>query len=84
MWRKPPGRHPDPTKTYVAQCDTPRGRGKSFLWIWPRQDPEDMLFTVLHEISHGAFWDLEEKAIEEYERDCRKFLKRMKMKVSFE
>lgn len=81
-WRKPPGRNPDPTEEYVGQCDPP-GKRKT-VWLWPRQDPEDMVGTVIHEFCHSAFWDLEEGAIEEFERDVMRFLKRMKMKVSFE
>ena len=39
--------------------------------------------TVLHEATHAAFFDLDETAVEEFERDLRRLLLRMKIEVSF-
>lgn len=82
VWRKPPGKHPDPEKEFKGQCEWPGDKGRE-LWIWPRQDGLDMVGTVAHEVAHGAFWDLAEEAIEEFERDYVRLLRRMGAEVTF-
>lgn len=81
-WRKPPGKPLDPETENVGQCDSPCDAGRE-LWLWPKQDAKDILGTVIHEVAHGAFFDLEECAIEAFERDVIRLLTRMKIKVSF-
>lgn len=76
IWKKPPEKHPDPTQEYLGQCDSPRDKGRE-LWLDPKQEAEDLFWTMFHETTHGCFFDLEEAAIEEFERDVRRFAKRM-------
>lgn len=82
IWRKPPGKHPDPNQEFKGQCDSPHDKGRE-LWLWPKQDAKDMLGTVIHECAHGAFWDLDEAAVEAFERDTMRLLTRMGIEVAF-
>lgn len=85
VWKRPPGRPPKSTgKDYWAgQCESPRDKGRE-LWLTPEQDGLDMVGTVVHEVAHGAFWDLSEEAIEEYEASVIRLLRRMGARVTFE
>ena len=82
VWRKPPGRHPDPDYEWKGECDSPDWKGRR-LWIYPKQEPMELLATVIHEMAHGAFWDLDEDAVEAFERDTMRLLKRMGIEVKF-
>lgn len=81
LWKKPHG-NLEPGRPFVGSCESPHDTGRE-LRISPKQDPKDMLGTVVHEVAHGAFWDLDEPAIEAFERDLMRLLSRMKIKVSF-
>jgi hypothetical protein len=82
IWRRPPGKCPDTDKHYVGQCESPKDKGRE-LWLEPKQDAEDLLWTTVHESAHGCFWDLTEEAIEEFERDTRRLCRRMGLRISF-
>lgn len=82
VWRKPPNTCPDPDKHDVGKCDNPRSAGRE-LWLWPKQEAKEMLSTVIHECAHGAFFDMDEPAIDEFERDTMRLLTRMGIEVSF-
>ncbi len=88
IWRKPPKLSSDAKgSSRVGQCDSPRTKGAiRQLWLWPvlaKVDPTDMLGTVIHEVTHASFWDIDEPAIQDFEEDLMRLLKRMKIKVSF-
>lgn len=82
VWRKPRNSCLDPEKHDVGLCDYPSSPGKE-LWLWPKQDFKDMLATVIHECTHGAFPDIEESAVEEFERDVMRLLTRMGIEGKF-
>lgn len=76
IWKKPPETHADPALEYVGQCDSPKDKGRE-LWLDPEQEADDLFWTMFHETTHGCFWDLDEDSIIEFERDVRRFAKRM-------
>lgn len=82
IWRKPRNSAKDPELEDIGSCDYPYTPGKE-LWVWPKQDPIDILMTILHEFTHGAFPDLEEKAVTEYDVDLKRFLLRTGIEVKF-
>lgn len=43
---------------------------------------DDMAFTIIHEVLHACFWDIEEVAIEEAEEAIKTALTRLKLLVS--
>lgn len=67
----------------AGACDHPTTQGKG-LWIHPDNDEMELWDTVVHEVTHGAFPDLDEDSVLEFTRDLRRLLTRMRMKITFE
>ncbi len=82
IWKKPPGKHPDPDKEYVGQCESPTDKGRE-LWLDPKQDAEELLWTIVHECAHGSFWDMTEESIEEFECDTQRLCRRAGLRITF-
>lgn len=82
VWRKPRNTCPDPNMHDVGQCDRPTTPGKE-LWCWPKQDPIEILFTIVHECTHGAFPDLDEASVTALEDSTKRLVERMGIEVSF-
>lgn len=81
-WTRPPGK-PRNKNGDVGHCDHPDTVGKR-IHVWP--DPWDNLETVgtaAHELAHGAWPDLSEDAVMEYEESFIRLLKRMGCEVIF-
>lgn len=83
-WRMPPsGGKNCKGKVSLGQCDSPNDRGKT-LYLSPQDwDPQLLLGTVIHEVLHGACFDLDESAVSEYEHSLMRLLRRMGMEVRF-
>jgi hypothetical protein len=83
IWRRPPKRRDDPKGSmWAGQCDHPATKFKE-LWIYPDIDALELLLTVLHESTHGAFPDLTEEVVREFESDFKRIVKRMGIEVAF-
>lgn len=52
--------------------------------LCPALDAEDLLIAVFHESVHACFPDLENSAVDEWDRDTHRLFRRMGLKVSFE
>lgn len=81
-WRKPRERCPDKTSHYVGMCESPHSKGRT-LTIWPKQEGVELLGCIAHELAHGAFWDLDEDAVDTFEKSFVLLLRRMGAKVTF-
>lgn len=66
----------------LGAIDWPSAAGKR-LRIDPNQTPFELLGTVIHEVLHGAIWDLDEAAVCDTEMAILSLLHRMGMKISF-
>lgn len=81
VWRRPRGVASN-GHCFVGQCDSPETKRKE-LWLSPKQDPKELLATVLHECFHASVFLAEEKVAEEFERDTMRLLNRMGLEVDF-
>lgn len=80
IWRRPKRDKKLPVnKEYHGNCDANTGR----IWIYPSEDPLELLHTVLDEGTHGCFFDLDNDAVATYADDVIALLKRMGIKISF-
>lgn len=83
IWKRPPKKRTDPKDIlWDGQCDHPKDKNKE-LWLWPNPDHKEMLGTVIHECTHGAFPDLEETSVQEHEQAIMRLLTRMGIEVRF-
>lgn len=85
FWHRPPGRPPKSLKKgyyHAGHCDHPDTPGKR---IYVEVDDENLetLLSFVHETIHAAFPDIEDKAVEDYEADLRRGLRRMGAKIDF-
>lgn len=69
-------------RSYIGRCEWPGEKNKT-ICITKTCPSLDVLMTTIHETLHAAFFDLENDAVDEYERDLRRLLTRMGITVSF-
>jgi hypothetical protein len=69
-------------REYQGRCEAPNELNKTINICKTGSSLELLLLTV-HETIHAAFYDLEEKAVEQYELDLHHLLTRMGITVSF-
>lgn len=85
-WRKP---KPPPNSNlhYLGECESPRmedGTECPRLTIWANQSPWALFWTMLHEVTHGSFYDLDETAVEGFEKAAKSLAKKMGFKIILE
>ena len=60
----------------LGDCDAPHVPNKE-IRVLKKLKGEKELEIILHEISHCAFWDLDEEAIEEFAHDTARILTKL-------
>jgi hypothetical protein len=85
LWRRPRRREkglpPLPKNMeYHGDCHY----GDRRMQLCPELDAEDLLIAAFHESIHACFPDLDNSAVDEWDRDCHRLLRRMGLKVTFE
>ena len=85
LWRRPK-RTKDQPKSIVnhGQCDFPTRK----IWIAPEIDGSEpdaleLLLTVIHESFHASFPDFDDECVDDWEKDAKRFLRRMGVVVTF-
>lgn len=51
--------------------------------VYPSEDDLELLLTTAHESLHAAISDISDDAVDEWEADLRRLLRRMKIEVKF-
>lgn len=69
--------------TFRGRCDPPGAPFKR-INVSIDKDPINTISTLLHECEHAAFFDLGEEAVEEFEHDFIRLLRRLPIKISYD
>lgn len=65
---------------YHGDCDYTDRK----MQLAPMLDAEDLLIAVFHESLHACFPDIENSAVDEWDSDVHRLLRRMGLKITFE
>lgn len=84
IWRKYRRNKTTPTNIeFPGHCDhreTPQPK----MYIYPKDEALELLGTVTHESIHACLPDVDDEAVDAWEQDWMRLLKRMNISITFD